>query len=327
MRAVALTLLSALYQGLCTYRVQQATDRGLTVQSRSRVRFKTLFGEVEIESPYLRHSRSGESARPMKDVLGVEGEHYSEAAQGAMVDFGSEKSFARAAVSFQEHYGWEVGRTTLRNRTLEAAREAETYIDLRLQQATRGYGQGITTWPAVDTMLVELDGCEIRTGLYMTAAEAGMSDRHPLERVRVENWRDVRTGLARPLDSRERLVVCRLDCYDEVCEQLFGSLCAGLDAAEPGGGARRWGQWLARNAVGDVSRGAIHLGSSPPQVTVVGDGDSIGAGGVSASRVGVGSVGAVLGRRGRPGLSELAGAPGARAQRATATADRSYDTL
>jgi hypothetical protein len=119
-----------------------------------------------------------------------------------------------------------VGRTTLRNRTLEAAREAETYIDLRLQQATRGYGQGIATWPAVDTMLVELDGCEIRTGLYMTAAEAGMSDRHPLERVRVENWRDVRTGLARPLDSLERLVVCRLDGYDEVCEQLFGVACA-----------------------------------------------------------------------------------------------------
>jgi hypothetical protein len=226
LRAVGLALLSALYQGLCTHLVQHATDRGLSVQSRSIVRFKTLFGEVEIESPYLRSAQSGESARPMKDVLGIEGEQYSEAVQRALVDFGSEKSFARAAVSFHEHYGWEVGRTTLRNRTLEAAREAETYIDLRLQQATRGYGQGIATWPAVDTMLVELDGCEIRTGLYMTAAEAGMSDRHPLERVRVENWRDVRTGLARPLDSLERLVVCRLDGYDEVCEQLFGVACA-----------------------------------------------------------------------------------------------------
>ena len=76
LRTVAVALLSALYQGLCTSLVQQATDRGLTVQSRSRVRFKTLFGEVEIESPYLRHPRSGESARPMKDVLGVEGEQY-----------------------------------------------------------------------------------------------------------------------------------------------------------------------------------------------------------------------------------------------------------
>jgi hypothetical protein len=225
LRAVGLALLSALYQGLCAHLVQQATHRGLTVQSRPVVRFKTLFGEVEIESPYLRHPQSGESARPMKDILGVEGEQSSEAVQRALVDFGSEKSFARAALSFQEHYGWEVGRTTLRNRTLEAAQEAETYIDLRLQAATKTYSQATSDVAGVDTMLIELDGCEIRTGVYMTAAEAGVSDRQPRERVRVENWRDVRTGLARPLDATERLVVCRLDSYDEVCEQLLGIAC------------------------------------------------------------------------------------------------------
>jgi hypothetical protein len=243
LRAVGLALLSALYQGLCTHLVEQATTRGLTVQSRPRVWFKTLFGEVEMESPYLRSSQTGESARPMKDILGVEGEHYSEAVQRALVDFGSEKSYARAAVSFHEHYGWEIGRTTLRNRTLEAAQEAETYVDLRLQEATRPYGQALAASPGVDTMLVELDGCEIRTGLYMTAAEAGVSDREPQERVRVENWRDVRTGLARPLDSPERLYVCRLDSYDEVCEQLFGVACAqGLtplsQVVVPGDGAK-----------------------------------------------------------------------------------------
>lgn len=243
LRAVGLALLSALYQGLCRHLVQQATDRGLSVQSRPRVRFKTLFGEVELESPYLRSSQTGESARPMKDTLGVEGEQYSEAVQRALVDFGSEKSFARAAVSFHEHYGWQVGRTTLRNRTLQAAQEAESYMDLRLQEATRPYGQGVAASFGVDTILLELDGCEIRTGLYMTAAEAGVSNRRPRQRVRMENWRDVRTGLARPLDSTERLYVCRLDSYDELCEQLFGVACAqGLSPLSqvvvPGDGAK-----------------------------------------------------------------------------------------
>jgi hypothetical protein len=125
LRAVGLALLSALYQGLCAYLLEQATARGLSVQSRPIVRFKTLFGEVAMESPYLRSAQSGESARPMKDVLGVEGEQYSEAVQRALVDFGSEKSYARAALSFHEHYGWEIGRTTLRNRTLQAAQDAE----------------------------------------------------------------------------------------------------------------------------------------------------------------------------------------------------------
>ena len=93
-------------------------------------------------------------------------------------------------------------------------------------------------------MLLELDGCEIRTGVYMTAAQAGLADRPARQQVRVENWRDVRTGLARPLTSKEpRLYVCRLDSYDEVCEQLFGVACAqGLtprsQVVVPGDGAK-----------------------------------------------------------------------------------------
>ena len=85
LRAVGLAVLSALYQGLCAHLVEQARARGLTVQSRPRVRFKTLYGEVEVESPYLRSASTGESARPMKDTLGVEGEQYSEAVQRALI--------------------------------------------------------------------------------------------------------------------------------------------------------------------------------------------------------------------------------------------------
>ena len=243
MRSVALALLSALYQGLCLYFVQCGIARGLVVQSRPKVWFKTLFGALEIESPYLRHPDSGESARPMKDILGVEGNYYSETAKRALVDFGAEKSFARAALSFNEHYGWQVGRTTLRHLTLEAAQDAETYLDLRLEEATQTYGRPSPARPGVDTMLMELDGCEIRTGVYMTAAEAGVSDKPPGQGVRVENWRDVRTGLARPLAARERLYVCRLDSYSEVLDQLFGVACAqGLQpwsqVVVPGDGAK-----------------------------------------------------------------------------------------
>jgi hypothetical protein len=173
LRAVALALISTLYQGLCTYLVGQATARGVTVQSRPVVRLKTLYGEVEVESSYLRSAQSGESARPMKDVLGVEGDQDSESVQRALVDFGSEKSFAHAARSFQEHYGWQVGRTTLKHQTLHAAQEAASSLDGRLQQATRTYEQDTLEPPAVPTMLMELDGCEIRTGIYMSAVHLG----------------------------------------------------------------------------------------------------------------------------------------------------------
>jgi hypothetical protein len=119
-------------------------------------------------------------------------------------------------------------------------------VERRLLEATKTYGQNPESPPAVGTLLLELDGCEIRTGVYMTAAQAGLADRPARQQVRVENWRDVRTGLARPLTSKEpRLYVCRLDSYDEVCEQLFGVACAqGLtprsQVVVPGDGAKGW---------------------------------------------------------------------------------------
>jgi hypothetical protein len=193
----------------------------------------------------------------------VEGEQYSETVQRALVDFGSEKSFARAAVSFEEHYGWQVGRSTLRNQTLQAAQDAASYLDERLQQATRTYEQAALAPPRVPTMLMGLDGCEIRTGVYMKAAEAGMSDRPAQQRVWVENWRDVRTGLARPLQADERLYVCRMDSYDEVLEHLFGAACIeGMtprtQVVVPGDGAKG-----LREAVVTVFPGAQYILDHP----------------------------------------------------------------
>jgi hypothetical protein len=49
--------------------------------------------------------------------------------------------------------------------------------------------------------VVELDGCDIRTGVFMSAADAGFTQRAPDELVRPIQWQEVRTGLVRPLDE------------------------------------------------------------------------------------------------------------------------------
>jgi hypothetical protein len=115
--------------------------------------------------------------------LGVEGEQYSETVQRALVDFGSEKSFARAVVSFEEHYGWKVGRTTLRHQTLQAAQDAASYLDERLLQATGTYEQAGMAPPQVPTMLMGLDGCEIRTGVYMKVMSEDSPRPRPVCRI------------------------------------------------------------------------------------------------------------------------------------------------
>jgi hypothetical protein len=59
----------------------------------------------------------------------------------------------------------------------------------------------------------------------MTAAQAGRQEREPHAQVRVEQWRDVRTGCARPLSETTRTCACRMAAYPEICEQLFAAAC------------------------------------------------------------------------------------------------------
>lgn len=108
---------------------------------------------------------------------------------------------------------------------MQAAKAAEPYIELRLCEGKALYHQSLHERRGVSELLVEFDGCEIRTGVLRRAAQAGLSDRHPQDRVRQENRREVRTGLVGPIESKEHLYVCRLDSYGEVCEQLFGLAC------------------------------------------------------------------------------------------------------
>ena len=134
--------------------------------------------------------------------MGVEGNRYSEAVERALVDFGSEKSFERAARQFREHYGWDVERGTVLRRTESVALLSQGYVQERLLINTSSSERAAS---AVNTVfVVELDGCDIRTGVFMSAAEAGFTERAPDALVHPIQWQEVRTGLVRPLDENTK---------------------------------------------------------------------------------------------------------------------------
>jgi hypothetical protein len=224
LRELGRSVMTGLYQALGIILAGEAKGPGYKVRRSPVVEFKTVFGPIEVNSPYL-WSREGESARPLKDVFGVEGGGMSEAVDRALTDFGAERSFERAAKSFHEHYGWEVGRTTIRGHTERAAAEAEEFLEQWRENATGEYARPLRERPGVDSMLVELDGCDIRTGEFMTAAEAGRTDCEPDKVVRLEAWREVRTGLVRPLDQVDSTYVCAMAPYVDMCKQLFAAAC------------------------------------------------------------------------------------------------------
>src|SRR5690606_10368660 len=119
-----------------------------------------------------------------------------------------------------EHYGREVGRTTILRLTENLGERAEAFLEERFEEGEQRYQTSRAAAPKADLMITGLDGCMLRTGSLMTAGEAALlaeneNDRQRYEelpgkkRVRLEKWREVRTGFARRRDQVEPLYVCR----------------------------------------------------------------------------------------------------------------------
>lgn len=199
--------------------------QGMTLHKSATIAVMTLFGVLKLVSPRLLDRKSKRSARPLGE-LGLRHGGRTPAVERALTDFGAEESFGQAAKRFEEHYGFEVGRTTVLRVVEEHAEKAQRFVHERLEQAEKKYDEPVVTRPGVDRMLVELDGCEIRTG---TLRPAGTDEKSPVrglpKRVRDQAWRDVRVGMARPVDELEPTYVAGLDTYDNVVGELFGAAC------------------------------------------------------------------------------------------------------
>ena len=85
--------------------------------------------------------------------------------------------------------------------------------------------KSLTTRPSIEQLLVELDGCHIRTGILLPAEKAKVTKkRQLLKRKRQSDWKEVRVGLARPVSDKEkRTYVARMSKYPEVVGQLVSA--------------------------------------------------------------------------------------------------------
>lgn len=203
--------------------VAAAEAGGLKVERRPQVQVMTLFGRVRVESPYL--WVPGRSARPVQDRMGLWNGMRTPAVERALTDFGSEESFGQSAKRFEEHYGFAVDRTTVLRVVESHARRAESFLEKRFDAARGEFAKPLAERPGVDRMMVQLDGCEIRTGTLVESGSEEKTVRGVPKRRRKEEWREVRVGLARPLDEVDATCVARMDAYAPVTEQLFSAAC------------------------------------------------------------------------------------------------------
>ncbi len=137
--------------------VEENKVEGLTIHRNPEIVYNTIFGKLLILSPYL--WLSGVSSKPLSD-MNINHNGRSEIVNRALADFGIEESFVRAAARFCEHYHFEIGSSAVARTTKDIALQAEEYVKAKLANAVE---ISQSEKKSAETILAELDGCEIRT--------------------------------------------------------------------------------------------------------------------------------------------------------------------
>ena len=136
LREIGRATVLGIYEELRRRAVAKASYAGLSVHRSRIIAVMTLFGVLIFASPYLRDARTKRTSRPLSD-LGLRHGTRTPAVERALTDFGAEESFGQAAKRFREHYGFEVGRTTVLRVVERHAEAAEKFVHERLEEAHR----------------------------------------------------------------------------------------------------------------------------------------------------------------------------------------------
>jgi hypothetical protein len=84
LRRIGFLVVSLLLAELASQVTKNVRATGLTIHRCKRVKHLSLFGAIEIPSPYLRNKKTGRGARPVKDQLRIEHGRSSLAMQRAL---------------------------------------------------------------------------------------------------------------------------------------------------------------------------------------------------------------------------------------------------
>ena len=76
-----------------------------------------------------------------------------------------------------------------------------------------------------ERVLLELDGCHLRTGVKVPISKAGVTKIRQIKKSsRKIEWKETRVAFARPVEEKkQRTFVARMGKYSEIIQQLVGA--------------------------------------------------------------------------------------------------------
>ena len=110
--------------------------------------------------------------------------------------------------------GWQVKRSKIRREVENIAELAFTYVEQRLLRLSKTFEnlQPPKKRNGCQRILLELDGCQIRTGILKTKETEELTPiRQIKKRSRSTDWREVRVGFARQDEVETAKNICCSD--------------------------------------------------------------------------------------------------------------------
>lgn len=220
MLAIGREVLSQLF-GAIDHRLSAA--HAGRAERRDELVVTTVMGAVTVVCTALRVGTARRSVRPLAEHFGLRGGGRTVGVECALVAFGSKEAFGRAAASFEEHYGIEIGRTSLLRVVERHGERAERWLEQRWAGEVEAYDLPPAVRTSAALLFTQLDGCMVPTGEFTTARQAGRQDLRPDTIVRPREWKEVRVGLSYAPGAVEPTYVARMGDYDEVGDELFAA--------------------------------------------------------------------------------------------------------
>ena len=119
--------------------------------------------------------------------------------------------------------GFKVEESKLRREVLLVAELSEKFVEERLEKSIEK-GK-IDQNQKTERILLELDGCHLRTGIKIPGDKIGLTKIRKIKKSsRKIDWKETRVAFARPVeDKKQRTFVARMGKYSEIIQQLVGA--------------------------------------------------------------------------------------------------------
>ena len=158
-----------------------------------------MFGAVRVVERVWR-TEQHKYLRLLPEAIGVSPRGRSRRLERVLTDFGCEHSFQHAAARVQEHYGFEINVSAVRNATLAHASRAQEILEKEYQEPFR-------VLPAIGAqhVVAEADG-----SMICTVAAGTRKGKRPRE------WKEIRLAAAQALGKAETFYAATFGAVDEV---------------------------------------------------------------------------------------------------------------